>query len=449
MNSSEPKLKKNLGVWSAMAIVVGTVIGAGVFFKPYAIYQATGGAPGAGMLAWIVGGLISLFGALTFAEVAVMKPRTGGMVAYLSEVFGERVGFMAGWMLTVIFYPAYLAGYGVKVGQELATYLGDGSCLWIAAAIIALVVFANLMGNRSAGVFQVVSTVCKLLPLALIMVFGFIKGDSSTPVFTPMAGEGKTFTGALSATLLAVLFAFEGWTNAGAIAGEMKNPSKDLPKAIVGGVTVIMAVYFLINMAYLWVIPAEELMYIESPATAVATKLFGDVGGILIKCGIIVSVIGAANGFLMSGSRVAYCLAEQKSLPGYTGLAKVNRFAVPTWSIVLVGVLAIVYSLIGNFDLLTDLATFACWIFYTLTFIAVFVLRKREPDNPDRKYRVPLYPVIPALAVLGGLYVIVSQFFLSGATARINALISVGITLIGLPVYLIMKIIAAKKEATE
>lgn len=449
MNSSEPKLKKNLGVWSAMAIVVGTVIGAGVFFKPYAIYQATGGAPGAGMLAWIVGGLISLFGALTFAEVAVMKPRTGGMVAYLGEVFGERVGFMAGWMLTVIFYPAYLAGYGVKVGQELATYLGDGSCLWIAAAIIALVVFANLMGNRSAGVFQVVSTVCKLLPLALIMVFGFIKGDSSTPVFTPMAGEGKTFTGALSATLLAVLFAFEGWTNAGAIAGEMKNPSKDLPKAIVGGVTVIMAVYFLINMAYLWVIPAEELMYIESPATAVATKLFGDVGGILIKCGIIVSVIGAANGFLMSGSRVAYCLAEQKSLPGYTGLAKVNRFAVPTWSIVLVGVLAIVYSLIGNFDLLTDLATFACWIFYTLTFIAVFVLRKREPDNPDRKYRVPLYPVIPALAVLGGLYVIVSQFFLSGATARINALISVGITLIGLPVYLIMKKIAAKKEATE
>ena len=449
MNSSEPKLRKNLGVWSAMSIVVGTVIGAGVFFKPYAIYQATGGAPGAGMLAWIVGGLISLFGALTFAEVAVMKPRTGGMVAYLGEVFGERLGFMAGWMLTVIFYPAYLAGYGVKVGQELATYLGDGSCLWIAAAIIALVVFANLMGNRSAGVFQVVSTVCKLLPLALIMVFGFFKGDSSTPVFTPMAGEGKTFTGALSATLLAVLFAFEGWTNAGAIAGEMKNPSKDLPKAIVGGVTVIMAVYFLINMAYLWVIPAEELMYIESPATAVATKLFGDVGGILIKCGIIVSVIGAANGFLMSGSRVAYCLAEQKSLPGYTGLAKVNRYAVPTWSIVLVGVLAIVYSLIGNFDLLTDLATFACWIFYTLTFIAVFVLRKREPDNPDRKYRVPLYPVIPALAVLGGLYVIVSQFFLSGATARINALISVGITLIGLPVFLIMKKIAAKKEATE
>lgn len=449
MSTNETKLKKNLGVIHAISIVVGTVIGAGVFFKPYAIYQATNGAPGAGMLAWIVGGLISLFGALTFAEIAVMKPRTGGMVAYLGEVFGESFGFMAGWMLTVIFYPAYLAGYGVKVGQELAVYLGDAWSIWIAVFIIALVVFANLMGNRSAGVFQVISTACKLLPLLLIMVFGFIKGDSSAKVFTPMAGEGTSFMSALSATLLAVLFAFEGWTNAGAIAGEMKNPSKDLPKAIVGGVTIIMAVYFLINMAYLWVIPADQLMNIESPATAVATKLFGDVGGILIKCGIIVSVIGAANGFLMSGSRVAYCLAEQKSLPGYKGLAKVNRFAVPSWSIILVGVLAVIYSLIGNFDLLTDLATFACWIFYTLTFIAVFVLRKKEPENPDRKYKVPLYPVIPALAVLGGLYVIISQFFLSGATARTNALISIGLTLIGLPVFFIMKKVAAKKEKEE
>ncbi len=442
----ENKLNKNLGVIHAMAIVVGTVIGAGVFFKPYAIYQATGGAPGIGMLAWIIGGLISLFGALTFAEVAVMIPRTGGMVAYLGEVFGEKIGFMAGWMLTVIFYPAFLAGYGVKVGQELSVYLGAGWQLPLAFAVIALVMLSNLLGSKTAGVFQVVSTVCKLLPLVLIMVFGFIFGKGESPVFSPMVGEGKTAAGALGSTLLAVLFAFEGWTNAGAIAGEMKNPGRDLPRAIVGGVSVIMAVYFLINLAYLWVIPADQLMQLESPATAVATVIFGEFGGLLIKIGIIISVIGAANGFLMSGSRVAYLLAEEKELPASGALSSLNAHQVPTWSIVLISVLACIYSLIGNFDRLTDLAVFACWIFYTLTFAAVIKLRIEKPDEP-RVYKVPLYPVIPALAILGGLYVIVSQLFLSGRSARLMSLGSILITLAGLPVYLAVRAWRRKKEA--
>ncbi len=442
----DSKLKKNLSVFPAMAIVVGTVIGAGVFFKPYAIYQATGGAPGIGMLAWIVGGLISLFGALTFAEVTVMLPRTGGMSAILSEVFGEKLGYMAGWMLTVIFYPAFLAGYGVKVGQELSVYLGEGWALPVAFAVIALVTFSNLLGSKTAGGFQVVSTVCKLIPLLLIMVFGLILGKRTEPIFTPLVGEGKSIPGALGSTLLAVLFAFEGWTNVGAIAGEMKNPGRDLPRAIVGGVSVIMAVYFVINWAYLKVMPADALAATESPATAVAEILFGDVGGLLIKIGIIISVIGAANGFLMSGSRVAYLLAEQKSLPASGLLSRLNGSAVPAASILLISLLACVYSLIGNFDFLTDLAVFSCWIFYTLSFVAVIRLRRTMPDA-ERAYRVPLYPVIPALAILGGLYVIFSQLFLSGATARWMSLGSLAITLLGLPVYYLVKAVQKKKDA--
>ncbi len=438
MENENKGLKKELGVSAAMAVVVGCVIGAGVFFKPYAIYQATGGAPGMGMLAWIVGGLVSLFGALTFAEVAVLIPKTGGMVTYLSEVYDPKLGFLAGWMQVVIFYPAFLAGYGVKVGTELSAWIGDGLVLPVAMAVIIALVFLNTLGSKTAGNIQIVSTVCKLIPLFLLMIFGFILGKGGNPIFTPLVGAGKSAPAVLGSTLLAVLFAFEGWTNVGALAGEMTNPGRDLPRAIVGGVSIIMAVYFVINMAYLWVIPADQLMNLESPAAAVANAIFGQTGGLLIKIGIIISVIGAANGFLMSGSRVAYQLACDRTLPASGWLSRLNGNSIPAGSVILIGFLACLYSLTGQFDFLTDLAVFSCWIFYTLSFCTVITLRRTHPEW-ERKYKVPCYPVIPLLSIVGGLYVVLSQIFLSGHTARMMAFGSIGITLLGLPVYLLVK----------
>jgi len=429
-------MKKNLSVFTAAAVVVGCVIGAGVFFKPYAIYQATGGAPGMGMLAWLLGGLMSLFGALTFAEVAVLIPETGGMVAYLSKAYGDKVGFLAGWMQVAIFYPAFLAGYGVKVGQELGAFIGQQYKLPIAIAVIAFLTAMNVLGSKQAGALQVVSTVCKLIPLFLLMVFGFILGSGGNPVLSPMVGEGVNPAGALGSTLLAVLFAFEGWTNVGALAGEMKKPSRDLPRAIVGGVSIIMAVYLIINVAYLWVIPADELMNLESPAAAVAVKIFGSSGGLLITVGIIISVIGAGNGFLMSGSRVAYLLAQKQSLPFSKALSRLNAAKVPANSVILVGILGCLYSLTGQFDLLTDLGVFSCWVFYTLTFASVIRLRRLCPG--ERAYSVPGYPVIPIIAIASGLYVIASQLLLAGSKGRLLSLASIAVTLVGLPVYLLV-----------
>ncbi|MBQ3283416.1 MAG: amino acid permease [Atopobiaceae bacterium] len=432
--AEQRQMKRNLGWATATSIVVGCVIGAGVFFKPYAIYQATGGAPGMGMLAWVVGGLMSIFGALTFAEVAILIPKTGGMVTYLSEVFDERLGFLAGWMQVVIFYPAFLAGYGVKVGSELAEWVGPQLSLPIAIVVICTLVAINARGSRSAGGMQVVATICKLVPLVLLIVFGFLRGEGGHPILTPLVGPDKAAAGVFGSTLLAVLFAFEGWTNVGTIAGEMRNPARDLPLAIVGGVSIIMAVYLAINVAYLWVIPADQLMNLESPAAAVATVIFGEAGGTLIKVGIIISVIGAGNGFLMSGSRVAYQLAEQGTLPGSGKLAELNDRDVPANSIVLIGMLACLYSIVGNFDLLTDLGVFSCWVFYTLTFACVMRLRQTHPEW-ERTYRVPGYPVVPVLAIASGLYVIASQLFLSGQGALMMSLASVAITLVGLPVF--------------
>lgn len=440
---SQQGLKKNLGVATATSIVIGCVIGAGVFFKPYAIYQSTGGAPGMGMLAWVFGGIASILAALTFAEVAVLIPRTGGMVAYLGEAYNEKIGFLAGWMQTVIFYPAFLAGYGVTVGRELGEYVGSQYAMPIAMAVILALVALNTLGSKTAGGIQVVSTICKLIPLVLLMVFGFIAGSGENPIFTPMVAEGKSTGAVLGSTLLAVLFAFEGWTNVGAIAGEMKRPSRDMPLAIIGGVSIIMAVYFVINMAYLWVLPADELMNIQSPASAVAMKIFGPTGGTLIKVGIIISVIGAANGFLMSGSRVAYQLAADKTLPFSAALSRLNGNHVPANSIILIGALACVYSLSGQFDMLTNLAVFSCWIFYTLTFACVIKLRRTHPEQ-ERKYKVPLYPVIPILAILSGVYVVISQLFLSGKEATLLSIGSIVITLAGLPVYAAVKKRAAK-----
>ena len=407
------ELKKNLGVMSAMSIVVGCVIGAGVFFKPYAIYQATGGAPGMGMLSWIIGGVATNLGALPFAEVAVLIPKTGGMVTYLGEVYNDKIGFLAGWMQVIIFYPAFLAGYGVRVGQELAEYVGSQYALPIGMAVIIILVAINTLGNKTASGVQIVSTICKLIPLVLLMIFGFILGEGGHP-------------------------------NVGAIAGEMKNPGRDLPRAIVGGVSIIMAVYFIINMAYLWVIPADELMNYQSPAAEVAMRIFGPVGGTLVKVGIIISVIGAANGFLLSGSRVAYYLGETQSIPFSGAFAKLNKNSVPTNSIILVGFLGCLYSITQQFDMLTDLAVFSCWIFYTLTFACVMTLRRKQP-NLDRKYKVPLYPVIPILAIVSGLYVMVSQLFLSGTKATLLSLGSIAVTLIGLPIYILTRKHYAKK----
>lgn len=437
-------LKKNLGVFSAISIVVGSVIGAGVFFKPYAIYQATGGAPGMGMLAWIIGGIFSIFAALTFAEVAVLIPKTGGMVTYLTEAYNDKIGFLAGWMQTIIFYPAFLASYGVTVGNELSGLIGEQYSLLISMLVIIMLVIFNILGSKTASRIQIVFTICKLIPLFLLMIFGLILGKGNNPVFTPMVSETTRVSAAIGSTLIAVLFAFEGWTNVGAIAGEMKNPGRDLPRAIIGGVSIIMFVYFIINIAYLWVMPANELMNIKSPASAVAVKIFGSFGGMLIKTGIIISVIGAANGFLLSGSRVTYQLAEQKTLPFSNTLSKINNNHVPSNSIILIGFLGCLFSIGGTFDMLTNLAVFSCWIFYTLTFAAVMTLRRKKPDL-ERTYKVPLYPVIPILAILSGVYVMASQLFMSNLSATILSIFSICITLIGLPIYLVVKKYYANK----
>ncbi len=427
------ELKRHLGLTGAVLLILDNVIGAGVFFKPYVIYNATGGAPGGGILSWILGGVITLFSALTFAEIATIFPDTGGMMNYLTSVYNEKIGFLAGYTQIIIFYPAFIAGYAVRISAELSEYFSEEFILPLAISFVIILLCLNCKGKNILK-SQALFTISKIILLALFIFGGFIKGKGNGSVIIPLVSEDKNILTSLSATLLAVLFTFEGWANIGAISGEIKNPKKHLPKAIIIGVTLIIILYVIINISYLNVVSANELMASTSPATTVALKIFGPTGKMLVKLGIILCVTGAANAFLITGSRVLYALSINKLFPLSRTWLFLNENSVPSNSMCFIGILACIYIFFGSFDSLTDLATFSSWIFYTMTFLAVIILRKKKP-NLKRNYKVPLYPFIPLIAILSGIYVLINQLFFSGLKARILAFFSIGITLSGLPLY--------------
>ena len=430
------QLQKNLGIAAALSTVVGMVIGGGVFFKPQAVYTLTGGAPGLGILAWIIAGIMTITAGLTAAEVSAAIPKTGGMMVYIEEIYGKKLGFLTGWMQTVLFFPATAAAIAVMFGQQAALLLNNSSLVMpMTIGVILLIGILNTFGSKTSGAIQTVSTVCKLIPLGLIIVFGFIKGSGDNPIMNPLVAEGIRPMGVIGQLLVAILFAYDGWINVGALAGEMKNPGKDLPKAIIGGLSIVMAINVVINLAYLWVLPASELAQYASPASIVAEKIFGPVGGKLINVGILVSVFGCLNGYLLTGPRIPYTLANQKVLPAMFG--KLNKHGVPANATLFMAVLSVIYALSGQFNLLSDLSMFAIWAFYTLTFIGVIKLRKTQPDL-ERPYKVPFYPVIPIISICSGLFVVIDQLFLAGMKSSMISLGGIIITLIGLPVYAVM-----------
>ena len=385
-NSNE-QLRKTIGFNAALSTVVGILIGSGVFFKPQAIYSATNGGPGLGLLAWLIGGLITIAAGLTAAEVSASIIKPGGLMVYLEEIYGERIGFLTGWMQLILFVPAIVAALGIIFAQECVSLLGLNNELYVIAIARGVIVFfvsLNSLGAKFGGAIQTASTICKLLPLAVIIIFGLIKGDSAAPMMTPLVGEGANIISVLSQILIATLFAYDGWIYVGALAGEMKNPSKHLPMAIVGG--------------------------------------------------ILISVFGTLNGFILTGGRIPYTMASENRIPFSNIFSKLNNNGVPlngTWLIV---GLSILYSLSGQFNLLTDLAIFVIWIFYTMLFVGVMKLRKTKPQM-ERPYKVPLYPIIPIIAIVGGVFVVVSTLI----TQPKNSIVGLIITLIGLPVYEYMK----------
>ncbi|WP_411680513.1 APC family permease [Clostridium thailandense] len=429
---SKNELKKEIGLIPALAIVIGMVIGSGVFFKPKAVFSATG-APGLGMMAWILGGIISVAGGLTAAEISAAIPKTGGMVAYLEEAYGDVWRYLLGWAQTIIYFPANIAALAIIFGTQAASLmsLGDGTIIPIAIIVTLFLTVMNSFGSKTGGAIQTVATIGKLVPLFAIIVVGLMKGDGGVVRLFPMTMANHPIGTSLGSALVATMFAYEGWINVGAIAGEMKNPGKDLPRAIIGGLSLVMAVYVIINVAYLFVLPASTLAATKTPAADVATVIFGPSGGKIITIGILISIFGALNGYILTGARIPYAMAIENKLPGSSWLGKLSpKFQTPINSSILMAIISILLIFSGKFDQLTDLLVFVIWMFYVMTFYAVFVLRKNQP-NLHRPYKVPLYPIVPIIAILGGLYIIFNTLL----TQPLNAGLGIVLTLIGFPVY--------------
>jgi len=410
-----PELARDLGVSHAAAVVVGTIIGSGIFLVPAEMMQAVGSAKLV-YLAWLVGGLLSFFGALTYAELGAMKPQAGGEYVYVRDAYGPLGGFLYGWTWFVIAKPASVATIATGLVRILGTFpmfsffptnvisspfpITWGQLVAIAAAI--LISFLNYVGVKKAGEFQLVFTILKVVIILGIVVVCFSgAGNAPGRGWSNFAG---TFTGAKSgiagfmAALVAALWAYDGWNDLNMVAGEVKHPERNIPIALIAGVGTVGVLYVLENAAVQYVLPANVIAASPRPASDAVALILGHVGASIVSAGMAISMLVTLNGTIMSGARVPFAVARDGYF--FSALAQVHpRFHTPSVAIVLQAAMSIALLLLGaNFRQLFSLAIFAEWLFYMIAGSTVFVFRWRDP-NAIRPYRMFGYPFVPAMFI--------------------------------------------------
>ena len=424
-------LRRDLGLAAAVSVVVGSMIGVGIFLGPRVIatYLST---PGLVMLAWVLGGLLVFCGALTYAELGAAFPESGGIYAYVRRAYGPLPAFLTGWSgfaigkaasvsaLAVAFgeyLPPLLAGAGLlQPGQEL-TRLG---VVLVALVLIALLTFVNVLGVRHAGRLGVVAMVVKVGALGVLVVGGVLLLGGRIPalVQTPLLPADASPLPLLSAmglALIPVFFAYDGWVNATMVAEEVKDPGRNVPRAVILGTLGVVVVYALVNLAYFLALGPANVG--QSGAAALsATALFGSWGGLFVTLAILVSIVGTINAVILSGPRIAYAMARDGVF--FRGVEKVTRFGTPGWSIALQGLVSALLVLlppIGGQPLFDTLLTYVIvdsFIFYGLGAGAIFLMRRRHPDV-ERPYRVPLYPLVPLVFIAGSALFLLNAFITS------------------------------------
>ncbi len=437
------ELSRDLGVSHASAIVVGTIIGSGIFLVPAEMMQAVGSAKLV-YLAWIVGGLLSFFGALTYAELGAMRPQAGGEYVYVRDGYGPLAGFLYAWTWFLIAKPASIATVTTGIVRILGTFSAFsfmpqaiitspftvtwGQIVAIAAAIF--ISFINYIGIRKAGDFQLVFTVVKILIIVFIIGVGFRYAGGTWANFATGFAGATGGIGGFMAALVAALWAYDGWNDLNMVAGEVKNPERNLPIALIAGVATVAALYMLMNAAVQYVMPASAIAASERPASQAMALAVGAWGAALVSAGMALSMLVTLNGTIMSGARVPYAVARDGYF--FSALADVHpRFRTPSVAIIVQAGLSIFLLLFaGSFRQLFSLAIFAEWLFYMIAASTVFVFRLREPDAP-RPYRTWGYPVVPILFIAAAGLLLYYTFT---ENLRNSALGTVAI-LLGVPVF--------------
>ena len=421
MSSSSPHLVRGLTLVAAISIIVSNTIGTGVFAKAR-VMTCNVGTPEMVILVWIVAGLLSLAGALTYGELAAMMPRAGGEVNYLSAAYGERWGFLYGWMqllvgkagsqaaVAVFFADSLNDALGGTVGQTLLTVGG-----WdlrapqlIAVGVVMLATVLNLASVKSGGQIATLLTLLKVGLVVGVGVVAFKLGSGSTFGQTAAGatcdGVSAAAMGGMAgfgAAMLGALWGYDGWNNLALVAGEVKNPQKNLPRGLFLATALIMGLYVFVNVSYFYVLNPVEIASLPESArvgTEVIRTIFGPAGAVFMSAALMVSSFATLHSSILSGSRVPYAMAAEGLLP--KKMAYVSpKTHIPVWSVVVPSIWASVLALWGSYDALSDYMIFGGWIFYALTVVAVFVLRKKHPEW-ERPYKAWGYPVVP-LAFLG------------------------------------------------
>jgi APA family basic amino acid/polyamine antiporter len=439
---SPPDLPRVLGASQATAIVVGTIIGSGIFLVPREMMQDVGSSSLV-YLAWIVGGLLSLFGAMTYAELGAMLPYAGGEYVYLRGAYGDTTAFLYMWTWFAVAKPASIAAVTVGLGRTLQFFpefhwLGSQAVggpmplLW--SQIFAIVVTwfitgLNYLGIKKAADFQLVFTLLKVVLILMVVCLCFASASGAWHNFTTTLPHAVGGMGGFMAALIATLWAYDGWNDLTMVAGEVKRPERSLPIALIGGLLIVGILFMATNAAIQYILPAAQIALSERPAVAALTVVAGPAGAGFVAAAMAISIFVTLNGTIMSGARVPFAAARDRLF--FRRFADIHpRFQSPSTSLVIQGLLSTVLLMfLSRFQQFFELAVFAEWLFYMLTATTVFVYRRRNPAM-TRPYKVWGYPVLPAIFVVCAAAVLVSSY----AGNLKGSLLGTALILLGLPV---------------
>lgn len=443
-STKTPALLRELGVGQASAIVVGTIIGSGIFLVPAEMMQAVGSARLV-YLAWMVGGTLSMAGAITYAELGAMKPQAGGEYVYIRDAYGPLPAFLYAWTWFVVAKPGSVATIATGIVRILGTFsalaffndpvlraplvVTYGELVAIAAA--AFITWLNYIGVRKAGEFQLVFTILKVVMIAGVAFVGFTAASGTWRNFsTHFAGATGGVAGFMAA-LVAALWAYDGWNDLNMVSGEIKHPERTIPIALIAGVGIVAVLYMLNNAAVQYVLPADQIATSERPSSDATAIAIGASGAAIVSLGMALSMLVGLNGTIMSGARVPYALARDGYF--FQAMADVHpRFHTPDVALLVQLALSIILLLFaGSFRELFSLTIFAEWLFYMIATSTVFVLRRKEPEAP-RPYRTWGYPIVPALFVVAAAALLCYTF---AANLR-NSIWGCVVILAGIPIFL-------------
>ena len=427
------RLPRNLGLWSAVAVLVGSTIGSGIFRVPAGVAGQLQ-SPAIFILVWVLGGLFALFGALTYAELAAAMPRSGGVFAFILEAFGPLPAFLFGWSELVVIRASALGAISTLFAEYLGYFLHftPGQVHGVAAVAIVLVGLFNYFGARSAAVVMNATTAAKYGALLLLGLLAFVAGSGDWGHFTVMpAGAVAPTVSLFTAALIPVMWTYDGWADLSFMGGEVRDPARNLPRALIIGTGLIVLVYLLMNFAYLYLVPIDEMA--KSPlittTAAMRVPLLGDRGTAVVAAMVMLSAFGGLLGSMMTGPRIFFAMADRGLF--FQGIARVSpRWKSPSVAIWLATGLGVVYVLLNDFERLADKFILGIWPFYSLAVAAVFILRKRRPDM-ERPYRAWGYPVVPALFLLASVAMVLNALW----TDPVNTGVTFGIILAGVPAY--------------